>query len=86
MNKTIQCILVSLGIFVFIELQVILYVSIDNYIKIHNTDNNQMPSNNMIGPDMNDTFNPFNRDNDDSSSDTSKSNSKRNNTNEKPSI
>jgi len=86
MNKTIQCILVSLGIFVFIEIQVILYVSIDNYIKIHNTDNNQMPSNNMIRPDMNDTFNPFNRDNDDSSSDTSKSNSKRNNTNEKPSI
>ena len=36
MNKTFKYVLIALGLFVFVELQVVMFISIDSYIKINN--------------------------------------------------
>jgi len=61
-NKTLQYLLIALGIFVFIEIQVILFVSIDNYIKNSTKDTTssyQMPTMRDMPDNDKDSFNPF---------------------------
>ena len=87
-NKTLQYLLIALGIFVFVEIQVILFVSIDNYIKIHNMNNNQQIDAPDFNGDKRPAFNHFNESgnmDDDISNSVVKPGSKSKTTNEKPS-